>query len=355
MIDKKSFTKEWLIEVNRTLGWHRAEAQLKTLEKAVSALYLLEQLRAANIDFIFKGGTSLMLLFDKIFRLSVDIDILMEKRIEDINVAFDNLCASNELFNRWEKQDRDNLMSGHTDHYQFFYTPFTGDTEESYILLDIYYSNSPYARTIEKEITSAVLCTTGTNIKVTMPDAEGLLADKLTAFAPKTTGIPLTADPPKRPKRVEAIKQLYDVGNLFEYSRDISAIRQTYRAVCDKEITNRQLRITPEDVLEDTARFARIIGHGGGIEQEEYSSFAKGYRDFSKFVADLTFDENDAVLAASKALYLVSLIKSEEVVIEKYADEVDMSEWELDGDFGEYKYSNPEAFFYWYKAENKLS
>ncbi|GHU61979.1 hypothetical protein AGMMS49983_02640 [Clostridia bacterium] len=355
MINKKSFTKEWLLEVNNALGWNRTEAQLKNLEKAVSALYLLEQLRSADIDFIFKGGTSLMLLFDKIYRLSVDVDILMERKFEDIGKTFDSLCVSSELFTRWEKQERDNLMSEYTDHYQFFYTPFTGDLNESYILLDIYYAHSPYTRTIEKEITSAVLYTSGANIRVTMPDAEGLLADKLTAFAPKTIGVPLTADPPKRPKRVEAIKQMYDVGNLFDHSSDISAIRQTYTVVCDKEIANRGLNITYEDVLDDTARFTLIIGHGGNIEQEEYDSFVKGYKDFSKFVANLSFEENDAVLAAAKIAYLILLLKLGDAEIEKYVDDIDMSKWELDGDFGEYKYSNPEAFFYWYKSLSKLS
>jgi predicted nucleotidyltransferase component of viral defense system len=355
MIDKESFTKEWLLEVNRRLGWNRAEAQLKNLEKAISALYLLEQLRVSALDFIFKGGTSLMLLFDRIYRLSVDVDILMEKRIENINAVFDKLCASSELFTKWEKQDRENPMSEYLDHYQFFYTPFTGALDESYILLDIYYSESPYARTIEKEIISDVLHTSGAGIKVTMPDAEGLLSDKLAAFAPRTTGVQLAAKPPKRPKRVEAIKQLYDVGNLFDRSSDLSIIRRTYNAVAEKEIINRKLDITPAAALDDSVRFSLVVGCGGSIEPEEYNSFAKGYRDFSKFVADLAFDENDAVLAAAKVVYLVSLIKSSGSEIEKYDDGIDMSEWELDGELGEYKYSNPEAFFYWYKSALKLS
>jgi hypothetical protein len=71
MISEKSFTKEWLSHVNKYLGWNRHEDQLKTLEKAIAALYLLESLSQLEIDFIFKGGTSLLLLLGKIHRLSM--------------------------------------------------------------------------------------------------------------------------------------------------------------------------------------------------------------------------------------------------------------------------------------------
>jgi hypothetical protein len=279
----------------------------------------------------------------------------MEEQPEDLGSVFDALCASNELFTRWEKQIRENPMSEHTDHFRFFYKPFIGDLEESYILLDLYRSRNPYTRIIEKEICSDVLNTVGTNIKVTLPDTEGLLADKLTAFAPNTIGVSLTAEPPRRPKRVEAIKQLYDIGNLFDQSSNIDTIRQTYHHVAVKEIENRGLSITPDEVLEDTARFANIVGHTGSIEQEEYNSFAKGYKDFSKFVVDLRFDVSEAVLAAAKVAYLVSLIKAERVEIEHYDESIDMSDWSLEGDLGEYKYTNPESFFYWYKSMIQLS
>ena len=41
MISKETFTKQWLVEINNQLGWHRQETQLKNMEKAVAALYLL--------------------------------------------------------------------------------------------------------------------------------------------------------------------------------------------------------------------------------------------------------------------------------------------------------------------------
>jgi len=71
MITERSFTKDWLYTVNKGLGWNRQEAQLKNLEKAIAALHLLECLAAAGLEFIFKGGTSLILLLRKISRLYI--------------------------------------------------------------------------------------------------------------------------------------------------------------------------------------------------------------------------------------------------------------------------------------------
>jgi len=47
------------------------------MESMVHALYLLEQLKLTGLDFIFKGGTSLVLLMEQSRRFSVDIDIIL--------------------------------------------------------------------------------------------------------------------------------------------------------------------------------------------------------------------------------------------------------------------------------------
>ena len=47
------------------------------VEKVVRALMLLEGLAKSDLDFVFKGGTALMLLFSSGKRLSIDIDIIV--------------------------------------------------------------------------------------------------------------------------------------------------------------------------------------------------------------------------------------------------------------------------------------
>ena len=48
------------------------------LERVVYAFGLLEAIKQAGIPFIFKGGTSLMLLMEHPMRLSTDIDIIVK-------------------------------------------------------------------------------------------------------------------------------------------------------------------------------------------------------------------------------------------------------------------------------------
>jgi predicted nucleotidyltransferase component of viral defense system len=43
----------------------------------IYALYLLESLKISDLNFILKGGTSLILLLDQPKRFSVDIDIIL--------------------------------------------------------------------------------------------------------------------------------------------------------------------------------------------------------------------------------------------------------------------------------------
>lgn len=361
MISQKTFTKQWLMDVNNQLGWHRQETQLKNIEKAVAALYLLECLKTNGIKFIFKGGTALILLLEEIHRLSIDIDLIIESPINDANNVFDQTCKNSSIFYRYEKQERDVDGIFNLDHYKFFYHPFADETEESYILLDLYLNANPYKKTIEIEINSEILCTEGATISVTVPDIDCMLADKLTAFAPTTIGIPLSAEPGKRPKRVEVLKQIFDIGNLFDLSSNIHNINNTYMSIAKHEIEKMRLAISYKEVLDDTLHYAFIIGHAGMVDKELYESFAKGFKDFSKFVPDMSFDKNTAVLAASKIAYIASLLKQENILsdIEYYKKDVNMMDWKIENDsymnFNDYKFSNQQAFFYWVKAISILT
>ena len=354
MISVKSFTKEWLSHVNKALDWKRHDDQLKTLEKAIAALYLLESLSQANMDFIFKGGTSLLLLLGKIHRLSIDIDVIVNKKNQNIENLFSGICDRNKLFFRYEKQEREKAKLSDIEHYKFYYHPFDNDTAESYILLDICYMENPYQKIISVEIVSDVIQTEGDNLRVITPDINSILADKLTAFAPDTIGVSLSAEPGHRPKRVEVIKQLYDISNLFDKADDIECIKATYQTIAEHEIKIKSLDITPEDTLKNSEYYAYLIGHAGQINEPVYTTISKGYKDFNKFVSDLSFDENLAISAAAKVAYLIKTMMDDKYDLIKYDNSVDMTSWEISDQkylkFNEYKYSNPEAFFYWIKA-----
>ena len=75
MISNESLSSDW---INQAAKQNR-KADPALVEKVIRALLLLEGLVEEELDFVFKGGTSLMLLLGSTKRLSIDIDIIIPK------------------------------------------------------------------------------------------------------------------------------------------------------------------------------------------------------------------------------------------------------------------------------------
>lgn len=87
-------------------------------------------------------------------------------------------------------------------------------------------------------------------LSVIVPSLEDILGDKLTAFAPNTTGIPYFKNADSM--SMEIIKQLYDIGNLFDTVNDIETIKTAFYRFAKTEITYRNTKeINEDDVLQD--------------------------------------------------------------------------------------------------------
>ena len=86
MISEKCFTVEWL-ESFKKQKEHKL-IQTNILEKMIYALHLLEQLKNNGLEFVFKGGTSLVLLLDEENRFSVDIDIICKTGRKELEARF---------------------------------------------------------------------------------------------------------------------------------------------------------------------------------------------------------------------------------------------------------------------------
>ena len=74
MIKPESFSREWIESFRNREEYSRID--LMVLEKMIRALSLVELLKIHDVEFVFKGGTSLTLLLDVPQRFSIDIDIL---------------------------------------------------------------------------------------------------------------------------------------------------------------------------------------------------------------------------------------------------------------------------------------
>lgn len=245
MIDRSRITREWIDDVT---VMHKADPLLT--EKVIRALLLLEGLVKQDLPFVFKGGTALMLHFDSTKRLSIDIDIILS----DIKVDLDevlNTVVKQQGFTHFELQNRNTQSDIEKAHYKLFYKPERASGgEEEYVLLDILFEEVYYTQLTQLPVQSSFVPQEGEPVIVDIPTKEDLLGDKLTAFAPNTTGIPYFKG--EDSMSMEIIKQLYDIGTLFDEIDDLQVVRETFKKFALAELAYRdKSELKPEDILND--------------------------------------------------------------------------------------------------------
>ncbi|MFN6944503.1 MAG: nucleotidyl transferase AbiEii/AbiGii toxin family protein [Cytophagaceae bacterium] len=347
MISKNSLHIDWITKVSSA----NRKADKILVEKVIRALMLLEGLVKQNLDFVFKGGTALMLILDSSKRLSIDVDIIIEKEPNGLEEIFQSLLET-QGFTRFELQERKALTKIQKAHYKFFYKPVHQTrAEEESILLDILFEKIGYQKIEETPIISKFILADGDPISVKVPSKEDILGDKLTAFAPNTTGIPYFKG--KTSMSMEILKQLYDVGNLIDIAEDGELVKTTFESFATIELEYRECEDEVDGVLEDIYQTALCIVSRGVEGRGDFTELQTGIQRVSRFIFSETFHIDKAITAASKAAYLAILIRSQEINIEKYGDPRIMKDWSIGEPFwprlNKLKKSNPEAFFYWYK------
>lgn len=347
MIKTETYTPEWL----KTVCRNNRNADPILVEKLIRALTLLDALASRNLDFVFKGGSSLLLLFDNPKRLSIDIDIILNNHPADLTDLFHSIVNETN-FIRWEEQERKVSSKIEKAHFKFFYEPIhkTNKTEE-YILLDILFEANHYPILSLNPIKSSFLQWESSPQKVTIPTAEGLLGDKLTAFAPDTTGIPYEKNGDSM--SMEIVKQLYDINYLFDVSNDLEVVKSSFTNIATVELKYRNHEDKSiEDVYEDIIQTSLTICSRGVLGTGNYSQLQDGIQRVSRFIFAETFHLDKAITAAAKAAYLSFSLKNGKSKIERYTDSTALKDWIIaDPNFNKLnklKKSNPEAFFYWH-------
>lgn len=229
MISKHSRSQEWIMRVRETAFGKDPIL----IEKMIMALTLLENLRNSGLDFVFKGGTSLILLFKMSRRFSIDIDILLSDD-QNLESRFQKVVEQG-VFHRYEENRRVGELP--KAHYKFFFHSVI-QNKESQILLDILFEQNPYPQPQVLPIETPLLALEGEPVQVVCPVAECLLGDKLTAFAPRTTGIQYGLG-----KELEIAKQLFDIGLLFDIAEELPLVSATFESITEQELIYRGCKI----------------------------------------------------------------------------------------------------------------
>lgn len=348
MIDKSKINIDWINQVSK----QNRKADKILVEKVIRALLLLEGLVLHEIPFVFKGGTALMLHLNSSKRLSIDIDIIMSKEVEGFEDILEKIVVD-QGFSRIELQHRSTNTKIKKEHYKFFYSPIhKSNKEEEYVLLDILFEEVGYKNVIEIPIQSSFVPIEGAPITVNAPCLEDMLGDKLTAFAPNTTGIPYFKK--KDSMSMEIIKQLYDIGSLFDVVNDLGIVKATFWTFAETELTYRAIDgLTASDVLEDIYQTSLNIVTRGADGKGDFEQLQLGIRRITGFIFSESFHLEKAIVLASKAAYISILIREDAAVIEKFDNPKLLKDWQigepLNSKLNKLKKSNPEAFFYWFK------
>lgn len=344
MINNESHTIDWILGLRNKLG---KRIDPKLIEKVIWALTLLEQLKINGLNFTFKGGTALLLATEKPKRFSIDIDIISEHSENEIISVLQKI-VDKKVFLSWEPDnDRKHTPDAPIGHFKTYYKSVVDGNIEP-ILLDLLYTPNPYPEVRELPIKHPWLSTSKEEVIITMPTFDAILGDKLTAFAPKTTGILYSKNRP-----VEIIKQLYDIAFLFDNITNLEIVRSSYNKVVQEEIGFRKLGIAAKEVLADTWLACHTLAERD-INSEEFIHLQLGIRNFTNFTID-RFNIDEAITAAAKVAYLIKLLQAEEgVKIENFKNPLEIKDWLIEdpqyNKLNKLKKSNPEAFYYWYKV-----
>lgn len=302
MLSRKNYSAEHIHELRKQTG-----SDPSILERTIYAFGLLEAIRKVNMPFIFKGGTSLMVLLEEPRRLSTDIDIIVEPGTD----VDEYIKEAGQIFPFTHVEEKTRVGSNNIEkrHFKFhFPSPLTGN--EISILLDIVFEENPYLRLVQRPIRTNLLLSEGNDLTVVVPDKNCVLGDKLTAFAPHTTGIQFGVE-----KDLEIIKQMFDCWTLLQEMDDFETVAAVYDKVVRLEMSFRGLELSPEAVLMDTIESCLCIMGKGRIRPGDFQYFITGITAIRGHIFNGRFHGENAGMIACEVMYLASCLMTRQ---EKY-------------------------------------
>lgn len=352
MIRKECFEEEWIEKVCSNHKFRHPAL----VEKVIRAFSLLEMLAKEGCPLTFKGGTSLLLILGgNARRLSIDIDVLcppgteIERYLENCEKYGFTVCKA------IRRENRDgNVPKGH---YKSFFEVVYSDQIEDSVLLDVLYEDNHYRHVVDKVLQHPFIETDADKTVVQVPSVEDILADKLTAFAPNTSGVPYYKG--TRNFTINVAKQLHDVGRLFDAANDLSVVAATFKDIATIELSYREKSDDISIIYEDIRNTAMALATRGKVDiNEDFELLKEGVDKLKSHIYSGRYTLDNAISDAAKAAYLATLIERDASVIERYSgnpselkDKVLPS---VNKELAKLRRGNPEAYFYWIKTSELL-
>ncbi len=366
MIKEHCFTDAWLEGFKKQKDHRRIDKII--LEKMIYALHLLERIKSNGLDFVFKGGTSLVLLLEEGNRFSIDIDIICKTDRKDLERILQNVVDSSN-FTGFELDEHRSYQPGVPKaHYKFSFDSTTKGKYPGAILLDVLIEDSIYPELIKKPVITRWI-ETDMETLVTLPSIDSITGDKLTAFAPNTIGIPYFKGKDKQPFSMEICKQLFDLSKLFENIQNMEVVAGSFQVFAEHEIAyrknkNPEAEFTPEMALRDTIDTCIILtkrDRCNDDEKEKFRELQKGIIAFGTgFLMAGNFRIDDAVSASARIAYLAAKILVKDLSPINYFEAQDIKDLIIEDSNWNFlmhlkRQPDKSIFFYWYRAVQLLT
>ena len=350
-LKRECFTKDWVDRKSREIRTGNT-----FLEKCLHAFELLGRLQQEGLEFVFKGGTSLLLRLPVPKRLSIDVDIVCKESPDRLERILGS-CVSSPFY-RHDEDKRRNHHPPRRRHWNFSYNSISPDScPEPYVILDVLEEEVLYQDVSEIEIKTPFIEPDHV-IRVKVPTVDNLLADKLTAFAPNTIGQEYS---PEHPEKIA--KHFFDIGELFDNAESMNQISDVYHRIARAEIgyRSKERALNINQCLDDTIEAARLVA-GLAIGQQFHTEASpllrRGIDQLSGHLIGISFGPRDAAIATAKAAYLAAAIKHDNMQpldgIRFNPERVDELRYETLQGRPELKnllQASPEAFYYWHLME----
>jgi predicted nucleotidyltransferase component of viral defense system len=310
MILPASYTTDWIKEKRKTYP----KSDPSIMEKVIYALSLVEQLAQTDLAFTFKGGTSLLLILPEPKRFSIDVDIVSTESREKIEAVLSVICKQG-IFSKYELDELRSYKPGVPKaHYMLTFFSIL-ENKEKVILLDVLYEEHGYPALIQAPIVNEWIQTDNNLPTVQIPTVDSITGDKLTAYAPNTIGIHFRvehSDGRVTEKQMEVMKQLFDIGILFDRVTNLRHLKQSFETTTEKEIAYRKEAITQEDVLNDIINTSLMIASLGKFfdEKGDFINITDGLTQLKSYIYNGAFRIDEAIVASSKAAYLAAIIST---------------------------------------------
>ncbi|NOR46285.1 MAG: nucleotidyl transferase AbiEii/AbiGii toxin family protein [Candidatus Delongbacteria bacterium] len=360
MIDKRSFTLEWIESFKKKSEYRHIQTNI--LEKMIYSLYLVELLKNKGLNFVFKGGTSLVLLIEEDNRFSIDVDIICNQKRNVLEKTFEEIVEDS-IFVSFALDEKRSYKPGIPKaHYIFEYVSKVNPKFKSSILLDILDEEVLYPEVINRPVSTRWISNKGLSL-ISLPSVDSITGDKLTAFAPNTIGIPYYKG--KNSFGMEICKQLFDLSRLFIKITDIKVVADSFYRFAKREIQYRRILdnsfdILPQAALLDTISTCVIISKRDANKIEPDKSNFRLIQDGIKslnsgYLMSGNFRLDDAINASAKIAYLASKVLSDDLSDLGFYEKDDVSELIIQDPKWNFlnklkKLQDKSTFFYWYHA-----